>query len=484
MNLLDKSIALFAPGIGARRAKNRQVIKAYEAAQVTRIHKANKETRSANQAVFAAGKSLREQARWLDENHDISIGILDKFEERVVGPGGIMIEPQPRKLNGEIDRKLAEKISEHFKNWSLKPEVTGRFTRSQMERLVLRSWLRDGEMFAQLLKGSVPGYQYLTKTKFAVELLEADFVPVVNDLSNRIRQGIVTNSWGRATGYHVLYDHPAETFVSTKSKVIPAERMLHLALVKRIHQLRGVTIFHGIITRLSDLKEYEESERVAARIAAALGMYIKKGSPDLYDVENASDEPRHFDLAPGSTFDELLPGEEVGMVESNRPSAQVVPWRSGQLKAAVAGVRGSYSSIARDYGGSYSSQRQELVESTIGYEVIQDEFVAQWSRPVYRSWLEMDLLNGLQLPADLDRDTLFDALYLAPTMPWIDPKKEADAWETLKENGVASDAEWIRSRGKTPREVKRQIEAELKENPTPIVKKTKKEKTVEKPDEE
>jgi lambda family phage portal protein len=478
MNLFEKSILALSPGWASSRAENRNKVNAYEAALPSRIHKANKESRSANQAIFAAGKSLREQARWLDANHDISIGILDKFEERVIGPSGIMIEPQPRKLNGDVDVDLASKISEKFKNWSLKPEVTGRFTRSQMERLVLRSWLRDGEMFAQQLKGNVAGYQYLTNTQYAIELLEADFVPIISDLSKRINQGIQLNSWGRATGYHILYDHPAEAF-STKSKIVPADKMLHLALIKRIHQIRGVTIFHGIITRLSDLKEYEESERVAARIAAALGMYIKKGSPDLYDADSAPEQSRHFDLAPGSTFDELLPGEEVGMVESNRPSAQVVPWRSGQIKAAVAGVRASYSSVARDYGGSYSSQRQELVESTIGYEVIQDEFVSQWSRPIYRNWLEMELLNDLKLPADLDRDTLFDALYLAPTMPWIDPKKEADAWETLKENGVASDAEWIRSRGKSPREVKRQVKAEQAENPTPIVKKTKKEETSE-----
>ncbi|WP_435237474.1 phage portal protein [Psychromonas sp. PT13] len=479
MNLFEKSILAIAPGWASSRSENRHKVRAYEAATPSRVHKAKKESRSANQAVFAAGKSLREQARWLDENHDISIGILDKFEERVIGPSGIMIEPQPRKLTGEIDIKLAEQISEKFKNWSLKPEVTGRFTRSQMERLVLRSWLRDGEMFAQQLKGKVAGYQYLTSTQYAIELLEADFVPIVSDLSKRINQGIQLNAWGRATGYHILYDHPAEAF-STKSKIVPADKMLHLALIKRIHQIRGVTLFHGIITRLSDLKEYEESERVAARIAAALGMYIKKGSPDLYEVENAAEEPRHFDLAPGSTFDELKPGEEVGMVESNRPSAQVVPWRSGQLKAVVSGVRGSYSSVARDYGGSYSSQRQELVESTIGYEVIQDEFVAQWSRPVYRNWLEMELLNDLTLPADLDHDTLFDALYLAPSMPWIDPKKEAEAWATLKENRVASDAEWIRSRGKSPREVKRQVDAEQAENPTPINTTTKKEENLEK----
>ena len=465
MNLLEKSILAIAPGWASSRAQSRHKVNAYEAALPSRTHKANKEHRSANQAVFAAGKSLREQARWLDENHDISIGILDKLEERVVGAHGIMIEPQPRKLTGEIDTKLAEQMSERFKNWSLKPEVTGRFTRAQMERLVLRSWLRDGELFAQLIKGKVPAYKYLTKTAFAIELLEADFVPMQDDLAKKVRQGIAVNAWGRPTGYHVLYEHPSELLTRSTMKVIPAENMLHLALIKRIHQLRGVTLFHGIITRLADLKDYEESERVAARIAAALGMYIKKGSPDLYDVDNKPEDSRHFDLSPGATFDELMPGEEVGMIESNRPNSQLVDWRSGQIKAAVSGVRSSYSSVARDYGGTYSSQRQELVESTIGFEVLQDEFVSQWARPVYRNWLEMELLGDLQLPSDLDTDTLFDALYLAPTMPWIDPKKESDAWETLRHNKVASDAEWIRSRGKVPREVTRQIEAEDKSKP-------------------
>ena len=38
-------------------------------------------------------------------------------------------------------------------------------------------------------------------------------------------------------------------------------------------------MLHGVIIRLADLKDYEESERVAARIAAAFTMYIKKVMP-------------------------------------------------------------------------------------------------------------------------------------------------------------------------------------------------------------
>jgi capsid protein len=66
------------------------------------------------------------------------------------------------------------------------------------------------------------------------------------------------------------------------------------------------------------------------------------------------------------------------------------------MRAVAAGTRGSYSSIARDYNGTYSSQRQELVESFEGYNVLQQWFVGQHSRPVYRAWLAMALLTALK----------------------------------------------------------------------------------------
>jgi capsid protein len=35
--------------------------------------------------------SLREQARWLDNNHDLVIGVFDKLEERVVGKRALLL---------------------------------------------------------------------------------------------------------------------------------------------------------------------------------------------------------------------------------------------------------------------------------------------------------------------------------------------------------------------------------------------------------
>lgn len=463
---VEQAIAAVAPQWGASRAYHRLLINGYEAAMPSRTHKASREHRAANNAVFASGRSLREQARWLDENHDIVIGLLDKMEERIIGAKGIQIEPQPRSLTGEILTDFAAELRHRWAAWSISPEVTGTFSRPQMERLVLRSWLRDGDVFGKLIRGSVPNYKHLTNTPFAIELLESDFVPLdLNDPGKNIVQGVQLNGWRRPIAYNVLLDHPGEaTGIRFTTKSISADDMLHLALRKRVHQVRGITLLHGIITRLSDLKDVEEAERVAARISACLAFYIKKGNPDNYVTPETNGQPRSFNISPGMTFDDLRPGEEVGTIQSNRPNTQLNVWREGQLRSGAAGTRSNYSSIARDYDGSYSAQRQELVEGFEGYAVLQDEFVGMWSRPVYREFLAAELLTDLKLPPDLDRRTLFDAVYLAPVMPWIDPSKESDAWKTKIRGGAATETQWIRAEGQNPDEVKRQRVEEIKFN--------------------
>ncbi|MEK9222447.1 phage portal protein, partial [Enterobacter mori] len=116
----------------------------------------------------------------------------------------------------------------------------------------------------------------------------------------------------------------------------------------------------------SALKEYEDSELTAARIAAALGMYIKKGDGQSFDSDSSGDD-RELMIQPGMLYDELQAGEEIGMIKSDRPNPNLESFRNGQLRAVSAGSRLSFSSTSRNYNGTYSAQRQELVESTDGY---------------------------------------------------------------------------------------------------------------------
>ena len=59
----------------------------------------------------------------------------------------------------------------------------------------------------------------------------------------------------------------------------------------------------------------------------------------------------------------------------------------------------------------------------------------------------------IKVPKDVDRRTLFDADYLTPTMPWIDPKKEADGHEKLLQLKITSPQKIIRQRGDNPTDI-------------------------------
>ena len=470
-NIIDKILEPFAPQMVANRLRARYLIQAYEATKVTRTHKAKGQHLSADASIQQGARSLREQSRKLDEDHDLVTGLFDRLEERVVGGAGISVEPIPLTLAGDIHLAFAAQIKSEWAEWSLHPEASGELSRPQMERQVCRTWLRDGEMLAQKLRGRVANYTFLTAVPFALELLEPDFLPLnLNDDANGIIQGIERDAWRRVKAFHLLKKHPGSIAAfgfSFQTKRVLAEQMIHIAYRKRIGQNRGLPLLHAVLIRLADMKDYEESERVAARISAALAMFIRKGTPDLYTgpPNGVATAERTIPLAPGTVVDNLLPGEDVGMIQSNRPNPFLEPFRNGQLRAVAAGTRSAYSTVARSYDGTYSAQRQELVEAQLGYDLLQHEFIDYWSRPVYREFIAMGLLSGrLKPPGDVDPRTLYGAIYQGPVMPWINPVQEANAWETLVKAGFADEAEVARARGRNPQELKRTRKAEVETN--------------------
>lgn len=466
MSLLDDAIGVFSPGWKAARLQARAKIRAYEAVTPTRTHKGRRENRSADQLSKMGAVSLREQARWLDNNHDLVIGVFDKLEERVVGKAGIIVEPHPKLMNGKIAKKLADQIRNKWAEWSVRPDVTNQFTRPMLERLMLRTWLRDGEVFAQLVSGTGNGLTPAAGIPFWLEALEPDFIPMNSDAASQLNQGVFVDNWGRPRKYQVYKSLPVSGR-QLDTKEVDAENMLHLKFVRRLHQTRGVSMLSGVLMRLSALKEYEDAELTAARIAAALGMYIKKGDGQSFEESNSSsdDDDREVMIQPGIIYDDLKPGEDIGMVKSDRPNPNLETFRNGQLRAVAAGSRLSFSSTARNYNGTYSAQRQELVESTDGYLILQDWFIGAVTRPMYRAWLKMAVAAGeIKLPRGLDMESLYSAVYSGPVMPWIDPVKEANAWKLQIRGGAATESDWVRASGRNPNDVKARRKAEIDEN--------------------
>lgn len=445
------------------RWRGGKVVKSYyEAARSDKLRKQRRETGSGDVAVSRAGLSLREQARHLEQNHDLARGALAILVQNTVGHTGIQVEPQPRGPDGKIIKEFARQVRTQWKAWCKRPEVTNQLSFASAQRLLARSYFRDGEVLSQHVSGNIPTLRHGSTVPYSIELIEADFLPMDYNVtgSPKVVQGVEKNAWGRPTGYHVYKQHPADLMYSPMArdlKRIPADRIEHVKLVDRIGQTRGVSVFASVLMRLDDVKYYESSERVAAKVAASMAGYIKKGAPDDYTEEVDEDGdpiPRDMRFRPGMIFDNLQPGEEIGTIDTSRPNTGLESFRNSQLKAVAAGVGVTFSSLARTYTGTFSAQRQELVEGWGAFQILAGDFADQFVRPTYERWMAMAIASGvLQVPAGVDIEALNDALFIAPEMPWIDPLKEADGWARLIEINAASTPEIIRKRGKNPEDV-------------------------------
>jgi len=461
-NLIDRIVQYVSPSAALKREHARRILAYYEAGRSDRLRKNRRETGSGNAAVSRAGSTLRQQARHMEQNYDIALGVLNTLVANVVGANGIGVEPQPRRADGSIHDEFARQILDLWKDWGRKPEVTWCHDWPAAQRLLARTWFRDGEVFAQSVEGNGPWLDHGTRVPLSLELMEPDYVPMEFSAAAtgnaRIEQGIEINAWGRPVAFHVLKVAPGETGFGMTSgggqtKRIDAGRMLHLATRHRIRQLRGVSVFASVLNRFDDLKDYEESERIAAKVAASMAAFIKKGTPDAYDAPEDT-EQRQLKMRPGMIFDDLRPGEEIGMIDTNRPNPNLETYRSGQIKAIACGTGPTYSSIAKTYDGTYSAQRQELVEGFVAYATLSNEFSSRIVRPVWEKFVALAVLSGaIRVPADVIATSLSDAIYITPQMPWIDPKKEADAWAALEDRAYVSGPEIIRKRGGNPIDV-------------------------------
>jgi len=158
-------------------------------------------------------------------------------------------------------------------------------------------------------------------------------------------------------------------------------------------------------------------------------------------------------------FDGLREGEDVGTIQSNRPSTLLEPYHKHMVRMAAVAAGATYSSVSGDYNGSYSAQRQELVEGYGGYGVLTSDFVAQFTAPNWKTFIDMAVLAGkVKLPDDLDLRTLYMAGYYGPSMPWIDPVKEANGYKIMERSGYASAQQVIRKLGGNPQDTMDQID--------------------------
>jgi len=457
----DKKLISLFPGFAVKRIRNKekatQIVNKYESLEPSRLRKARGSFGSAEVVSGEASKGLRYLARELDENHDIASGILDIIVNNVVGTG-IGIEPQIKDIDGNLLVDLNSQVSKIHDLWQEEPEVTGELKYHGCERMACRSWMRDGEVFTQKMPGFFSGGNYKSGVPFVIELIESDLCPThLIDNHKKIRYGIKRNGFGRPMTYYFYHDHPGDrdifSFGSLNDyKPISAKNIIHLKNVKRIRQGRGITVFSTVFGRLDDIRDMEEAERVAARLASA--QVIKITRP--LDASANTDNDREYQVEPAAIW-EMPPGDDVEILSSDRPNNRLSEFVNDQLKRVASGVGAGHSSVSKTFDKSFAAQRQENVEQVGNYEVLQQFFIDHWCKPIYSEFMLMAQNSVLIIPDNIDISTLNDADFVPPVAPWIDPEKAIKAEVLAVKYRFKSQSQVVRERGNNPQKVREQI---------------------------
>jgi lambda family phage portal protein len=412
---------------------------------------------NADYSAGIAAKTLAEKARWIDANSDYGTGAIDNFVASVVGTS-VITEPLLKRKDGSPFTELNEQIKELWQEFMKKPDIAGVCSGMEIQSLACRSWFRDGECFMRFYEGT--GYRHETRLPLSVQLLESEQLPIeYNRHDLNIIQGIQKDEYGKPVIFWFYRNHPGD-FSATQREMIPvtAQDVLHLKLIKRIGQTRGVSALHAVTHRIQDIAEIDTYETAAVKMGAAIGLKIERSAEYEANSQNRRQEIQRF--YPGMVLDGLDVGETAEMLNPNgRPNPEVIAFRDDVLRAVAAGMGVSASTLMRKYQSSYSAERQALVETQKLIDTRIKLFIDKFVQPLYERFLQVSIIYGqVKIPAKLILPTtLFRASHKAPVMPWIDPLKEVNAKIQTIQAGLDSRTNQIRATGRNPDDVYQEI---------------------------
>lgn len=483
---LDSMIAAVSPLRGLRRRQARAAVKmfsGYKGASRERLRGTwTPMGNSADGDLLQDLPMLRDRSRDLGRNDAHAAGITSTVVMHTVGGG---IYPQSRvdfdalgmQAEDVIDfQKTAER---HFQNWSGCADSQNRMDFYEIQQLVERQILDNGEVLILPLMLSDPHRRY----SLALEVIEADRLETPTYLLSKgnIRDGVELGARGEPIAYYIRVAHPGDETSPTTRSFTPGQwrrypafneygrpNVMHLFWVKRPGQSRGEPFFAPVMTLFKDLADYMEAELVSARVAACFSAFVTKNDPYNAAVNAATSVnaagQRIQELEPG-VIEYLAPGEGVSFGQPTRPGGTFEPFVERILRAIGVGLCLPYEVIAKDFSKTnYSSARAAILEAFMFFKQRQEWIIRRLCDPVWAMVQEEVWLNGDMPLVDLlgpDRENWLRTRWIAPGKGWIDPVKEVTASQLAIEAGISTLADECAANGKDWEETLEQQKREL-----------------------
>lgn len=429
--------------------------RAYEGAMVSRLTADwVTSSTSADAEIDGSLVRLRNRSRQLLRDNPYAQAARRAIVTNVVGRGIRMQSRVPMMRGaGRLDKLINDRIEAWWRRYCRKEHVhtAGKLSFPRLLRQAMGAVLESGEVFLRL----VPQEFGNSGTPLGVEIIEADYCDETKtsgpDASgNEWRMGVQVNRWGRPIQYRFRTRHPGDVSgsVGYDAVDVPADQIIHLFLPDRPGQTRGVPMFASTIKRMHHLAGFEEAEVVGKRARSSLMGFIQSPEGELIG-DGVEDGERVTTFEPG-VFKHLAAGETVTVPQLGNADTRYEEFLRPMLRALSAGSAVPYPTVSSDYSQSnYSSSRLERLEVLEWWRSLQDWLIEDVCQTISERAMAAAVAVGtLQLPGyDIAPERYESVKWFPRGWEFVDPQKEADAYNKLIRSGLRTQAQIVAEQG-------------------------------------
>lgn len=384
--------------------------------------------------------TLRARARWLSANNAIMDNIDNAILNNVVGTG--------IRLQSNVDgkKKFNDEVEERWKNWSKKSncDLTKRLSFQDMQRVILRTRMVDGEIFI---------YKIITKEGLKLQLIESD-----NLDASRPDGGVELGSFGEVINYH-FKDKDNNT------QTIPAVSMINYYMTDRASQYRGVSEYKQSILDIKNFSAFQSAVIMAQRARANIAYTVKQGgNPSNFGGETAS----KIHNINGVSVYYMNKGEEIGKLDPDGSPTDYTQFSEITIRSIATARKVSYELAFRDYSKvNFASSRASLLQDHKRFDHEQLHMVENILDEIYTEWLTIEVMSGrikangfIKDPVKWNRPK-----WVFPKRDMVDPLKEVTAIEKEIKLNLTTETDVASARGQDYEEIltKKAEEMKLKE---------------------
>jgi lambda family phage portal protein len=407
---------------------------------------------SADSELVSSLTKLRGRSRQLVRDASYAKRAKVLVVNNVIGWSGIGMQAQVKTNGGTLIPRINDDIEEQWDEWCSAENchTGGRLHFAHFERALQAEIFEAGEVFVRLHYRAFGS----SKIPLCLELIEAERLAdefmspyIAAQSGNQLRMGVEVDQFFRPVAYHIRKQHPSE-FRFSGGQVdmierVPADQVIHLAVVDRWPQTRGEPWLHAAARKFNDMDGYSEAEIVRARAQANNAGAIETAEDAESFGELQSDGSVEMEAEAG-VYKRLNPGEKFIHAPVTAPNPAFDGFMRNMLREVAAGTGPSYESISRDYSQSnYSSSRMGILDDRDLYRFFQWSFIRDFRQRLHPIWMQQAILSGAITSISAEQYALaprkFHAVRYKPRgWTWIDPTTEVEAYIKAVEAGFTT----------------------------------------------